>query len=266
LASGHRRYGHEQVQILRRIAELSHQGHQVGKLIAEYQSGRLPPELAPQGSEQEGGGVKVGEFVRLLWSGDVAGGDAYFVRWAQQLGQPDLIEFFIVPALIETGEGWFRRECDIYQERCVSGFLRQKLANMIEEARRDNNDPLHTIIVGTVQGDRHEGGVLILNYLLERARWRVFNLGVDLPVREFQRAVKAWHPDALGLSFVLSRNIQKRFQELAQIHGLPIFVGGRSILNYQGLARRCGLIPLVGASPLAVNQLVSEFVRWARAH
>ena len=95
----------------------------------------------------------------------------------------------------------------------------------------------------------------MLHLLLERAGWRVVNLGVDLPVPEYRKAVEAWHPDALGLSFVLSRNIKKRFRELAQIRGLPIFVGGRSIVNYQSLAHRHGLIPLPGPITLTINQL-----------
>jgi hypothetical protein len=106
----------------------------------------------------------------------------------------------------------------------------------------------------------------MLSLLMERAGWRVFNLGVDLPVREYLAAVDRWHPDALALSFVLSRNIKKRFQELREIRSLPVFVGGRSILNYQGLARRHGLIPLPGAINVAVRQLLDEYQRWADGH
>jgi hypothetical protein len=59
------------------------------------------------------------------------------------------------------------------------------------------------------------------------------------------------------LSFVLSRNVNKRFDELAAIRGAPVFVGGRSLLNYQGLARRHGLIPLVGPGELAVPRMIA---------
>ncbi len=130
---------------------------------------------------------------------------------------------------------------------------------LIEEAYQANRRPTHTIVIGTVRGDRHEGGVLILHLLLEQIGWRVINLGVDLPVAEYAKAIDSWRAEALALSFVLSRNIKKRFQELSQIRGLPIFVGGRSILNYQGLARRHGLIPLPGSLPAILPQLRAEF-------
>jgi MerR family transcriptional regulator, light-induced transcriptional regulator len=254
-ASGHRRYGRDQVRILRRISELLQQGHSIGDLIAEVLAGRLHGEKEPLPGELPGGEVSVAGLIDRLIAGDVSGGEASFEQLARDLDTTELVARVLDPALVDVGDRWFRRECDIHQERYVSGFLRRKLASLIEAAHRANQRPTHTIVIGTVQGDRHEGGVLMLHLLLERAGWRVVNLGVDLPVPEYRKAVEAWRPDALGLSFVLSRNIKKRFRELAQIRGLPIFVGGRSIVNYQGLANRHGLIPLPGPITLTINQL-----------
>ena len=90
-------------------------------------------------------------------------------------------------------------------------------------------------------------------------------MGVDLPVREYQKAVEGWRPDAVALSFVMSRNINKRFQELERIRGVPVFVGGRSILNYQGLARKHGLIPVPGSASQAVALLLTKFEEWQSA-
>ncbi|HMB03716.1 MAG TPA: hypothetical protein VKP69_08245, partial [Isosphaeraceae bacterium] len=50
-----------------------------------------------------------------------------------------------------------------------------------------------------------------------------------------------------------------------QIRGLPIFVGGRSILNYQGLARRHGLIPLPGPITSTINQMQVAYEDWDQA-
>ena len=76
------------------------------------------------------------------------------------------------------------------------------------------------------------------------------------------RCVEAWRPDAVGVSFVLSRNVNKRFEELATIRDTPIFIGGRSLMNHQALARRHGLCPLIGPLMTALPLWIEEFRRW----
>lgn len=258
--SGHRRYRVDQVRVLKRIAEMSRAGNPISDLIAGFQSGRLTisPEDEPTASAAD---ADPADFLERMLSGDFPGATALFDRLEHALSTDDLVGRVIAPALTETGERWFRRKCSVYQERCVSVFLRSKLVVLIETARRANVSPTHTIVLGAVQGERHEGGILLANLLLERAGWRVHNLGVDLPVVEFARAVEKIKPDALAVSLVLSRNINKRFLELSTVSGLPVFVGGRGILNHQGLARRFGLRPVAGPAASAVRQILAEFPR-----
>ncbi|MEJ7639547.1 MAG: MerR family transcriptional regulator [Singulisphaera sp.] len=263
-ASGHRRYGRDEVRMIRRLSELAHGGQSIGELIAEFRDGRLVREVETVAERQDNDEGIVTEMVDRVTAGDLAGGDALFDRLGEQMETEGLLARIVGPSLTEVGDRWFRRECEIYQERWVSGFYRNKLRVMIEEARKANVIPTHTAIIGMVQGDRHSGGILILNVLLERSGWRVFNLGVDVPICEFQKAVTSVGPDALGLSFVLSRNINKHFRELAQIRGLPIFVGGRSILNYQSLARRHGLIPTPGPVLSAMAQWRTLYDEWVQ--
>jgi methanogenic corrinoid protein MtbC1 len=265
-ASGHRRYTREQVRALRTITQLAQLGRPISELITEYRAGGLPtaePTAPSAGPVGEAGATRL---VDCLIAGDLEGGEAGYRKLTEGLGPVEIVGHVIGPAWIDAGERWFRREAAIHQERIVSEFLRRKIEVLIDAARLSNEHPTHTLLVGTVQGDRHIGGVLMLSLLMERTGWRVLNLGADLPVREYFAAVDHWHPDALALSFVLSRNIKKRFQELREFRALPVFVGGRSILNYQGLARRHGLIPLPGPVTSAVQQLQSEFERWIEAH
>lgn len=261
-ASGHRRYGRDQVRIIRRLTELAQGGSSIGEVIAEFRHGRLESEVETTAKRQNNDECMVTELVDRLTAGDLVGSDALFKRLSDQIEAEGLLARLIGPSLMEIGDRWFREECDIYQERCVSGFLMHKLATMIEEARKNNVTPTHTAVIGMVQGDRHGGGTLILNVLLEHAGWRVFNLGVDVPVCELGKAVSSLKPDAMGISFVLSRNINKRFYELKTIQGLPIFVGGRSILNYQNLARRYGLIPIVGPISSTLTQWHTLYQEW----
>jgi DNA-binding transcriptional MerR regulator len=261
--SGHRRYRPEQVQTLRELASRLQQGHSIGDLIADLRAGRLEltaPAAPPNGAAAVG--ADTGWLERLL-AGDLPGADAQFERLAAGMTPCELLIRVIEPALVDIGERWYRGDCQIYQERCASGFIRGKLARLIDRARQSNTQARHLILIGTVQGDRHEGGALMLTLMLELAGWRAVCLGVDLPAREYLKAVEQWRPDAVALSFVLSRNIRKRFQELSRIKAVPVFVGGRSILNYQGLARQHGLIPLTGSVVTALSHLFERHRKWA---
>ena len=259
-ASGHRRYEQEQVSVLRILAMLGRGGRPIGELISDYQAGRLDLSVAVSAKVEEK--PSPSQLIDLLFGGRLTQADALLDRMAQRLVPIEQIERIIEPALVEVGERWFRGECDVFQERCAVGVLFLRLGRLLDQARRANESPTRTALVGTVRGDRHEGGVLMVSLVLELAGWRAIPMGTDLPVSEYAKAVETWHPDALGLSFVLSRNINKRFQELSKIRAVPIFVGGRSIVNHQGLARRHGLIPLTGPLATATSQLLADFEEW----
>ena len=116
-ASGHRRYGRDQVRILRCIAELSHQGHSVSDLIAEVLAGRLPGEKEPLPGELPGGAVSVAGLIDRLTAGDVSGGEACYEQLARDLDATELVARVLDPALVDVGDRWFRRACDIHQGR-----------------------------------------------------------------------------------------------------------------------------------------------------
>jgi len=265
-AANQRRYGSEQAIALRRLAELSRAGRPIGRLIADLREGRLegspggarhPPGAAP---DEATGAMTL---VDALLAGDLAAADARLGAMEGRLAPADLIARVIEPALVEVGERWFRGEATIFRERPASGLLLRRLGRLLDDARRANPRPIHRAIVAAPQGERHEGGVLILGVLLELAGWRTMTLGVDVPVAELRAAARAWRPDAIGISFVLSRNINKRFAELATIPGVPIFVGGRSLLNHKALARRHGLTPLSGPVAGLVSQWNEAYGRWS---
>ena len=264
--SGQRRYSPEQVAVLRQLAGLGRSGRPIGALIDDLRAGRL--ELCGTSTDRPeagaGGPPASTAVVERLCAGDEAGADAILDDHAGRMTPIDLVEQVIAPAMIDVGERWFRQECDIFQEHYATRCLLARVEWLLGRARRANAHPRRKILVGTIEGDRHGGGVLMLSLALELAGWRALSLGVDLPVGEFAKAVDAWRHDAVGLSFVLSRNINKRFEELSKIRDVPVLVGGRSIVNHVGLARRYGLIPLSGPLATSSAQVAREVEDWER--
>ena len=260
--SGHRRYDAGQVEAILAITRRLGDGAGLAELIAQHRGGlaELPSEqtLAAQDEAAWAGASLAGRLI----AGDFAGAEADYRRRDEGGHPAEVAEQLLEPALVEVGERWFRKECAVFQEHQASAFLRRKLDGLLDRARLANERPGRVALVGTVQGDRHECGAMMLALMLELAGWRAVGLGVDLPVSEYRKAIEAWRPHALALSFVLSRNINKRFQELSQLRGAPVFVGGRSILNYQGLARRHGLIPMIGPASRCVGPMRVAADRW----
>lgn len=261
-ASGHRRYTADQVGVLRHLASLLSAGRPIGELIDEHRAGRLALRAGPGREAKEK--APSAAIIDFLLAGEMAKADAMIDRLAERSSPVDLAQRVIGPAMIDVGERWFRGECDVFQEHYALGSLSNRLGGLLDRARRSNIQPRRKVLIGAVEGDRHEGGVLMVSLALELAGWRALPMGVDLPVSQYRKAVEAWRPDAIGLSFVLSRNINKRFRELSEIRDVPILVGGRSIVNHQGLARRHGLIPLTGSLSAATAQMIKEVEAWER--
>jgi DNA-binding transcriptional MerR regulator len=265
-ASGHRRYDRSQVQMLCRMSDLNRSSRQpIGELITRLQVDS-PEPAEPEVPSRKVDDAARAKLVHRLIAGQSEEAERQYASFASQLDPLGLVNQVIHPALIDAGEGWFRRSYCTFEERLITVFLRQKLVALIAEARQQNTQPVRSVLTGTVQGDRHEGGVLIFNLVMELRGWRVHNLGVDLPVREYVMAVERLRPSALALSFILSRNIKKRFQELGEVDSVPVFVGGRSIVNYQSMARSHGLIPLTGPISKSSEQLQAVYDTWCHQH
>ncbi len=260
--SNQRRYTSEEVRVLERLADLVRSGRSIGELIAELKAGRLDLKILTESEPRDAAHPDATALVDYLLAGDLVSVDSIFNRLDVELSRQDVLARVFEPAMIEIGERWFQGKAAVFQEHFATGVLLRRLGRMLQDSRAENTQPAYRAIVASVQGDRHEGGTLILSTMLELSGWRAISLGVDLPVSELRKAVEAWRPDAVGVSFVLSRNVNKRFEELATIRGTPIFIGGRSLMNHQALARRHGLCPLTGPLMTALPLWLDEFHRW----
>lgn len=264
--SGHRRYRPEQIEILQQIAKRLPSGQSIKSLMEELvprrSSGKpiLTSKPAPRPSPE------YFELIEVVIAGDMIRAESLFADLASRFDLPEFVNQVIAPAFVEVGERWFRGECWVFEEHVVTAFLRRKLELLIEAARSLNVLPKRRVVIASCLGERHEGGRLIASLMLERGGWKTIDIGADIPISEIAQAVERFMPDALAVSFVLSRNINKRFQELSAIDGVPIFVAGRSILNYQGLARRHGLIPLLGPVEHSVAQMSEAVGNWKALH
>ncbi|MBE6011770.1 corrinoid protein [Anaeropeptidivorans aminofermentans] len=93
----------------------------------------------------------------------------------------------------------------------------------------------HKIVMGVVQGDTHDIGKNLVKIMLESAGYELIDLGRDVPVEEFVKAVKEYNASVLGMSTLMSTsmNNMKKVIELLEAEGIrsnvKVVVGGGPI-------------------------------------
>ena len=107
----------------------------------------------------------------------------------------------------------------------------KSVSSLVDEGggRRDK------IVVATVAGDVHDIGKNIFTTLMDTAGFEVIDLGVDVPAEAIVGAVKKHEPAILGLSALLTTNLEQ-FPFIVQMlekeglrSRLKIIVGGATI-------------------------------------
>lgn len=105
----------------------------------------------------------------------------------------------IVPGIQEAGEKWKRNE--YFQPDIVMSAEAFRMAMEIIEPRLSSEEYSSTgkFIIGTVAGDMHTLGKLMVKAMLRSGGFDVIDLGEDIPVATFIEKVKEHNPDILGL-------------------------------------------------------------------
>jgi len=86
------------------------------------------------------------------------------------------------------------------------------------------------VLLGTVAGDIHDLGKNMVNMLLRCHKFTVYDLGVDVPPREFTRKAQEIQPDIVGLSGLITLSYDSMRETINLLHTegcqAPIIIGG----------------------------------------
>jgi corrinoid protein of di/trimethylamine methyltransferase len=92
-----------------------------------------------------------------------------------------------------------------------------------------------TVVIGTVEGDRHNIGKDLVTMVLEGIGFKVIDLGVDVKPKDFVEAAKDHKPDILGMSALLTTTMPKlretidALQEAGFRDQIKVMVGGAPV-------------------------------------
>ena len=120
-------------------------------------------------------------------------------------------------------------------ELMFSGEIMQGLMAKLEPfiaATGAEGKIIGTVVIGTVSGDIHDIGKNIVVNLLRSHRFKVIDLGVDVPAEKFVEMVQTSGAKVVGLSALLNstypemKNVVEAFKEAGLRDQVKVIIGG----------------------------------------
>jgi 5-methyltetrahydrofolate--homocysteine methyltransferase len=168
---------------------------------------------------------------------------------------PSLLNQGLIAALDEVGDRFSRGDLFIPEMLQAAQTAQQGLDILKPLLTETSNRSAGTVVIGTVKGDLHDIGKSLVKMMLKGAGFQVVDLGVDVPVERFARAVEENRADILALSALLTTTMPAMGEAVAAFRGngsrVKVMVGGAPVT--EAFAERIGADGYAGDASQAVT-------------
>jgi methanogenic corrinoid protein MtbC1 len=150
--------------------------------------------------------------------------------------QQGVIERVILPLVHHIGDGWQSGDLRVAHEHLALSTIRTFVGNMLQNASGAGGDAV--LVAGTLTGQSHEIGALIVSCLAASQGWRPAYLGPSLPAEEIVATAEKLDARVIALSFVYPGDDARTHQQIRQLGRLTrrgnihIIAGGRAVDGY----------------------------------
>jgi DNA-binding transcriptional MerR regulator len=127
--------------------------------------------------------------------------DNIFERQVIRKGFLKTITEMIYPFLQYVGVLWNTNKAMIAQEHFVSNLIRQKIVTAIERLSIPQKSA-PSIVFFLLEGEDHEIGLLLANFIAKERGWLTYYLGQGVPVSNIKKVVDLVEPQMLMSMFV----------------------------------------------------------------
>jgi len=143
-----------------------------------------------------------------------------------------LINDGLIPGIIEAGELW-KRNIYFWPEVVMSTEAFKAAMEVIEpHLSAGDVGTAGKVVIGTVAGDMHNLGKMIVINMLKCANFNVIDLGEDVPMTTFIDKVREFKPDILGLGCYTTttmpemRDVVKSLKKSGLRNNVKVIIGG----------------------------------------
>ncbi len=146
-----------------------------------------------------------------------------------------LADRIVQPVLATVGHAWMLGSWDVYEEHLATQIIILAVNELIARVSSDPVEGRPLALGGSIEGDHYALPGLLGELVLREVGWDVRNLGYNLPLRSFARAIRDHKP---GLVFLPVGHVADReaflrdyafFYEAATLSGSAVILGGRAL-------------------------------------
>jgi len=119
-------------------------------------------------------------------------------------------------------------------ELMMAGEIFKQISGIIKPRIQENavTEKKGKVLMGTVEGDIHDIGKDIVTFLLDVNGYEVLDIGIDAPPEKFVQTIRAFKPQVVGLSGLLTvafesmKNTVEAIREAGLRDQVKIMIGG----------------------------------------
>lgn len=137
----------------------------------------------------------------------------------------------IYPFLTMVGGLWINNKSFPAQEHFVSNLVRQKIISAINSIETPSLQAPRILLFLT-EGEQHEIGLLLSNYIAKDMGFRVYYLGLNVPIKDIPETVKVVNSDLIFTMFQITKQnkMEGILESVLKLINIPLLVSG-----YRGL-------------------------------
>ena len=144
----------------------------------------------------------------------------------------------LIPAMDEVGVRFQNNDFFLPEVLIAAKAMNAAMEVLRPLLTQTEAKPRGTIVIGTVQGDRHDIGKNLVAMMMEGAGFEGIDLGVDVSPEQFVRAVAEHHPQVVAMSALLTTT-------------MPAMKETLDALEQAGLRQR--VRTMIGGAPVSLS-------------
>lgn len=189
------------------------------------------------------------QFVRAL---DPAGLESFLRRSVARYGMIAFLDSVAAALLRRIGDDWHAGSLEVSEEHLATAVVQRVVSETVPLLISGEGNP--TIVIATLEGERHASGALMAAATAASEAWRVIYLGADLAASDVAQVAVKTGARGVGISTVF---VERKTRLAASLRELERSIPDSMALLVGGTAAK-GLKKLIGPTRIAFIESMAE--------